>query len=202
MNSLVFYIGLGSNLGDRVTTLHAGITDLQIVLMQKLGVMEFCVAPWYESAPIGEGASGGAYLNTVAQGAMRINTPETSNQQDASSPSDLLIQPARVLLQLLHQIESQYGRVRDEGARNQARTLDLDLLLFGNLICDAPDLTLPHPRMHERAFILKPLLDLAPDIEIPKKGKARNYLSQVQRQNLSVFGHARLGRSGPTGAGL
>ncbi len=196
MNSLVFYIGLGSNLGNRVATLNAVIADLQMVLKQKLGVTQFRVAPWYESAPVGEGAGGGAYLNTVAQGTILINKKEASNQQETlnqqetSIPSDLLIQPARELLQLLHQIESQYGRVRDEGARNQARTLDLDLLLFGDLICDAPDLTLPHPRMHERAFILKPLLDLAPDIEIPKKGKARNYLSQVQCQNLSVFGNA------------
>jgi 2-amino-4-hydroxy-6-hydroxymethyldihydropteridine diphosphokinase len=74
---------------------------------------------------------------------------------------------ASALLQELHAIERRYGRVRESEVRNAARTLDLDLLLCGSLRVDQPNLTLPHPRLHQRAFVLRPLLDIAPDLSLP-----------------------------------
>lgn len=76
------------------------------------------------------------------------------------------------LLQALHEIEDRCGRVRDENNQNAARTLDLDLLLYANLSIRTVDLTVPHPRMHERLFVLLPLLEIAPDIQLPRLGKA------------------------------
>ena len=83
----------------------------------------------------------------------------------------------RVLLDALLAIEAGAGRVR--GARNGPRILDLDLLLYGDRIIDEPEFAVPHPRLHERAFVLLPLADVAPDFEIPGHGRVRDLLARV-----------------------
>lgn len=90
---------------------------------------------------------------------------------------------AHDLLQSLLAIEHQFGRVRD--FRNAPRTLDLDLLLYEDLMQHEAGLTLPHPRMHERAFVLVPLLEIAPDCVIPGKGNAADWLTQVSDQTIA-----------------
>lgn len=89
------------------------------------------------------------------------------------------------LLQALHDIEDRCGRVRDESNQNAARTLDLDLLLYANLSVRTVDLTVPHPRMHERLFVLLPLLELAPDIQLPKLGKAAELAAALAPENIT-----------------
>jgi 2-amino-4-hydroxy-6-hydroxymethyldihydropteridine diphosphokinase len=83
----------------------------------------------------------------------------------------------RSLLDALLAIEAGAGRVR--GVRNGPRILDLDLLLYGNRVIDEPGFTVPHPRLHERAFVLLPLADIAPDAEMPGQGRVRDLAAQV-----------------------
>jgi len=116
----------------------------------------------YRSAPLGY-AKQPDFINAVA----RIETGLT--------PHDLL--------QSLLGIEHTFGRVRD--FRNAPRTLDLDLLLYGDLIFHEPGLTLPHPRMHERAFVLLPLAEIAPDCMIPGKGRAADWLARASHQAIT-----------------
>jgi 2-amino-4-hydroxy-6-hydroxymethyldihydropteridine diphosphokinase len=135
-------IGLGSNLGDSRSILIGAIDRLQMHPQIDL----LAVSSWYLTAPIGPPQTD--YINGCA-------TIKTS-----LAPLDLL--------NTLHSIESEFGRVRQEiwGAR----TLDLDLLLYDNLIIDLPNLQIPHPRMLERAFVLVPLAEIAPDSIEPKSG--------------------------------
>jgi 2-amino-4-hydroxy-6-hydroxymethyldihydropteridine diphosphokinase len=115
----------------------------------------------YRSAPIGY-ADQPAFLNCVA----RLETAL----------------PAQSLLAQLQQIERGLGRVRS--FPNAPRTIDLDLLLYGTEILDTPGLTLPHPRMHERAFVLVPLLELDPGATIPGRGKAAELLRDCAGQSI------------------
>jgi len=94
--------------------------------------------------------------------------------------------PPRALLARLNGLERRQGRRRDASApRNAARSLDLDLLLYGGLRLDTRALTLPHPRMHERAFVLRPLADVARAATIPGRGLARRYLARVRDQRIA-----------------
>jgi 2-amino-4-hydroxy-6-hydroxymethyldihydropteridine diphosphokinase len=90
---------------------------------------------------------------------------------------------AHALLAALHGIELAHGRERPY--RNAPRTLDLDVLLYGNQVIDTPSLQVPHPRMHERAFVLAPLLEIAPDADIPGRGPANGFLSVVASQEIA-----------------
>jgi 2-amino-4-hydroxy-6-hydroxymethyldihydropteridine diphosphokinase len=128
------YIGLGANLGDSVATLRHALCELAATH----GVEDCVASPFYRSAPVD--ASGPDFINAVA----RLRT--------TLAPLDLL--------DALQTIERMHGRERPY--RNAPRTLDLDLLIHGDLRLDTPRLTLPHPRMRERAFVLLPLRDLAP----------------------------------------
>ncbi len=141
---VVAFVGLGSNLGPRERILCGAVAALRATP----GVGEVVVSPVYETDPVGPGPQG-PYLNAVA----RVRTT---------------LEP-RVLLERLQEIESQAGRVRGP-ERNAARTLDLDLLLHGGVRVDDPDLVIPHPRLHERPFVLEPLADLAPAIVHPRLG--------------------------------
>ena len=89
---------------------------------------------------------------------------------------------ASELLHVLQRIENAHGRVRPAGVVNAPRTLDLDLLLFGKDTVATPELTVPHPRMHLRAFVLVPLLEIAPDAVIPGLGAARDYVAATADQ--------------------
>ena len=137
----IAYVALGSNLGDRERHLRAALEALRALR----GVREVVASRVYETDPAGPGEQG-PYLNAVA----RVST-ELS---------------ARDLLDRLLAIELSEGRERGP-VRNAPRTLDLDLLLYGEREIDEPGLVVPHPRMAQRGFVLEPLCDLAPDLVIP-----------------------------------
>jgi 2-amino-4-hydroxy-6-hydroxymethyldihydropteridine diphosphokinase len=148
------YIGLGANLGDARATLAAAVAALATLPACRLEAS----SPVYRSAPMA--SSGPDYLNAVAALATSL------------APHDLL--------HALQGIEQQHGRERPY--RNAPRTLDLDLLLFGNQVIDSPDLVVPHPRLHQRAFVLRPLADLAPLLVIPGRGSLASLLEGVADQ--------------------
>ena len=95
---------------------------------------------------------------------------------------ETLLEPMAILKELLR-IEDAFGRVRGK-MKNSARTLDLDLLLVGNNSIRNEVLSLPHPQMHKRAFVLYPLSDLSPELEIPGQGKVENLLKNVNEQKI------------------
>jgi 2-amino-4-hydroxy-6-hydroxymethyldihydropteridine diphosphokinase len=118
---------------------------------------------FYRSAPVD--AVGPDFINAV----VALNTGLSADQ----------------LLAALQAIELGHGRDRSPNAlRNAARTLDLDLLLFGDSVIDTPHLTLPHPRMHCRAFVLLPLLEIDPDLTAPGLGRLSNRLDGVRDQTI------------------
>src|SRR5262245_42759613 len=137
----IAYIALGSNLGDRDRHLRAAVDALRALR----GVRDVVASRVYETDPVGPGEQR-AYLNAV----VRVSTD--------LAPRDLLDR--------LLEIERSEGRARGP-VRNAPRTLDLDLLLYGGRQIDEPGLIVPHPRMAQRAFVLEPLCDLAPDLVIP-----------------------------------
>ncbi len=154
------YIGLGANEGDVVATLNAAIEALR-----SLQQCEFVgLSPFYRTAPIE--AEGPDYTNAVVA-------------------IDTVMEPYALLLALLD-IELRLGRKRRgaDARIKSSRRVDLDLLLHGPLLMRSTPLTLPHPRMHERAFVLRPLLDLAPDLELPGHGPAARLLGALMHQRV------------------
>lgn len=155
------YVGLGSNLSHPRRRLARALTALARLPRSRL----VAASGNYVTAPVGTSEAQPDYVNAVA--ALRT----------ALAPGD-------VLRQLLA-IEHRHGRRRSRERRNAPRVLDLDLLLFGRRRLSQPRLTLPHPRMHERAFVLRPLLDIAPTATIPGRGAARAWLRRVRGQRLA-----------------
>jgi len=137
-------VALGSNLGDREATLRRALVGLE----RTAGVVVLRRSTWHETAPVGGPAGQGPYLN----GACLLETT--------------LDAPA--LLARLHELEDKYGRVRE--VPDGPRTLDLDLLWFGEERSDDPALLLPHPRLEERTFVLAPLVELVPERVLPGCG--------------------------------
>ncbi len=133
---LIATIGLGANLGDARQAVQEAI--------RAIAGLEHCqlhaASPLYRSAPVD--SSGPDYFNAVLQISTRLSAPD--------------------LLTRLHQLERGAGRERPY--RNAPRTLDLDILLYGAARIDSPTLTVPHPRMRQRAFVLRPLADIAPTL--------------------------------------
>ena len=150
-------IGMGSNLGDRQRHIDEAVAGLADV-----GNV-VAVSSVYESAPIG-GPEQGDYLNAVAV----IDTELT---------------PQRVL-ELLLEMERGHGRERRE--RWGPRTLDLDVLLYGDVVVDQPGLTIPHPRMTERRFVLEPLIEAWPEASLPDGTKIADLLPQLAEQDLRI----------------
>ncbi len=150
------YIGLGANLGDALAVLGAAYAELQ----QLPETRRHRCSPWFRSAPID--SSGPDYLNAVAC-------------------FDTTLSP-QALLEALQRIEQAHGRERPY--RNAPRTLDLDVLLYGEQSISTPTLAVPHPRMHERAFVLRPLASLAPELVIPGRGPISALLPTVADQKV------------------
>jgi len=157
---MLAYVGLGSNLEHPRRQLWKALARLDALD----GVRVLRVSPFYETAPVG-GVPQPDYVNAVALVATSL--------------------APHALLARMHAIERRQHRRRDANTvRNAPRTLDLDLLLYGARRIHSARLTVPHPRMHERAFVLKPLVDVAPAITIPGRGLARRRLPEVRMQRV------------------
>jgi 2-amino-4-hydroxy-6-hydroxymethyldihydropteridine diphosphokinase len=155
------FVGLGSNLGDSVATVRSALAELGDLRATTL----LAKSSLYRTAPLAAEVQPD-YINAVAE-------------------IDTALAPAALLASLLA-LESRYGRERP--APDAPRTLDLDLLLYGDLDIDEPGLTVPHPRMHLRAFVLQPLVEIVPDCVIPGRGLARTCLTHVSSQRVEVLG--------------
>jgi 2-amino-4-hydroxy-6-hydroxymethyldihydropteridine diphosphokinase len=148
------FVGLGANLGEARSTVLWAIDALKQLPRTQL----LAVSSLYRSAPVQ--ASGPDFINAVTE--LRSTLAPLA------------------LLHALQAIEQQQGRQRPY--RNAPRTLDLDLLLFGQRLLDTPELTLPHPRLHERAFVLLPLLELAPALVHPRLGALQAFVAATASQ--------------------
>ena len=148
------YVALGSNLGDREGTLRAALE----ALAAEPGIDVVAVSRFYDTEPFG-------YLDQprFLNGAAAIDTEL----------------PAGELLQRLLAVELRFGRRREDVPAQGPRTLDLDLLLYAEAEIDEPGLRIPHPRMHERRFVLEPLADLDPALKVPGKGQVQEILARL-----------------------
>ena len=150
------YVGLGANLGDREATIRRALE----LLAAEDGIELVAVSTLRETDPVGY-ADQPPFLN----GAAAIDTE---------------LEPEELLERLLA-VERELGRVRGEGVRYGPRTIDLDLLLYGDATFDGPGLTVPHPRLAERRFALEPLHELDPELRLPDGRAVRDLLgSQLQ----------------------
>jgi 2-amino-4-hydroxy-6-hydroxymethyldihydropteridine diphosphokinase len=147
------HVGLGANLGERDRTLRAAVDALG----REDGIAVLAVSAFRETEPVGVGEQP-SFLN----GAVELETT---------------LGP-RELLDRLLAIEQRFGRVRVPGEHGP-RTLDLDLLLYGEEVIDEPGLTVPHPRLHERRFVLEPLAELDPGLLVPGRGDVESLLRGV-----------------------
>jgi len=148
------FVGLGSNLGDREGTLRAAVGRLRSLS----GTRVLHVSKLRNTEPVGY-VDQPRFLNGVVE-----------------LETDL---PARELLDALLDIERGLGRDRSGSPPRGPRTLDLDLLLYGDEEIAEPGLEVPHPRLHERAFVLEPLAELDPALEVPGKGQVQELLSRL-----------------------
>jgi 2-amino-4-hydroxy-6-hydroxymethyldihydropteridine diphosphokinase len=148
------YVGLGSNMGDRERMLWSALHML--TFSPEVDVV--AVSSIRETDPVGF-EDQPRFLNAVAA-------------------LDTELEP-RALLDLLLSIEQELGRTR-EGPRFGPRTIDLDLLLYGDEVVDEPELAVPHPRLHERRFVLEPLAELDPGLTVPEKGSVQALLAGVE----------------------
>ncbi len=151
------YLGLGSNIGDRRSHLAHGVRRLD----QEYGITG--VSSVWETDPVGYAAQG-RFLNLVA----RVETEA----------------PPREVLETVRAIEGERGRERT--FRNAPRTLDIDILLYGDLTMEEKGLTIPHPRMTGRTFVLVPLLELEPGLRDPRSGRAFAELAAAQPSEVAM----------------
>ena len=148
------YVALGSNLGDRTQTL----LDAVDALRAEDGIEVAGVSSLIETDPVGF-----------------LDQPRFVNGVAALDTT----LAARELLTLLLEVEQRFGRSRDAVPAQGPRTLDLDLLLYGDAELDEPGLQVPHPRLHERAFVLEPLAELAPGLQIPGRGPVEALVAEL-----------------------
>lgn len=148
------YVGLGANLGDAEGTVRAALAALAAAP----GLSLVAESSLFRTGPID--ATGPDFFNAVAAVDCTL--------------------AAEAVLDTLQSIEDRFGRERPY--RNAPRTLDLDLLLYGNAVMDTPRLILPHPRAHQRAFVLAPLAELAPGLDLPGHGPVERLLAGVADQ--------------------
>jgi len=155
--SVTAYLGLGSNLGDRQANLDRALA----LLSQRLRLEK--VSSIYDSEPVGD-IEQPRFLNMVCE----VNTHLTPQG----------------LLALAKGIESKLGRAGPSGA---PRTIDIDLLFYGDQVIETPELVIPHPRLTERAFVLVPLVEIAPDLVHPVSGKTIKELLKAAKEVQGVF---------------
>ncbi|GLV74905.1 2-amino-4-hydroxy-6-hydroxymethyldihydropteridine diphosphokinase [Streptomyces hygroscopicus] len=154
-------ISLGSNLGNRLETLQGAIDALE----DTPGLRVKAVSPVYETEPWGvESGTQATYFNAVVL--IKTTLPPSS------------------LLERGHAIEEAFKRVRDE--RWGPRTIDVDIVAYQDVVSDDPELTLPHPRAHERAFVLVPWNDVDPQAEVPGRGAVAGLLAAVGQEGVRV----------------
>jgi len=152
-------IALGANLGNRLETLQGAVD----ALADTPGLRIKGVSPVYETEPWGvDPGSQPSYFNAVV--VLKTTLPPSS------------------LLERAHAVEEAFHRVRDE--RWGARTLDVDIVAYADVVSDDPVLTLPHPRAHERAFVLAPWYDLDPEAQLPGRGAVADLLGTLTRQGV------------------
>jgi 2-amino-4-hydroxy-6-hydroxymethyldihydropteridine diphosphokinase len=152
-------LALGSNLGDRRETLK----DAADAIARITGVRVLTMSPVYETVPVG-GPPQPDYLNAVVLARTTL--------------------PTRDLLDRLHEVEAEFDRVRL--VRWGPRTLDIDIITVEGELSDDPELTLPHPRAHERAFVLAPWHDIDPDADLPGHGPIADLLHLTDRSGIAV----------------
>lgn len=155
----VAYIGLGSNQGDSRATLQSSLYALN----QHSAIQVSAVSSFYQSKPVGP-QDQPDYVNAVAA----LNTSLS----------------AQTLLAVLLETERLHGRVRDPNLRWGPRTLDLDLLLFGDQIIHEPNLIVPHPELCKRGFVVFPLLEIAPELTLATGTKLKDCASQLDGSDL------------------
>ncbi|MGW6457414.1 2-amino-4-hydroxy-6-hydroxymethyldihydropteridine diphosphokinase [Streptomyces sp. NPDC055078] len=154
-------IALGSNLGNRLETLQGAIDALE----DTPGLRVKAVSPVYETEPWGVRAdSQPSYFNAVA--VIRTTLPPDS------------------LLERAQAIEEAFDRVREE--RWGPRTIDVDIIAYAEVVSDDPSLTLPHPRAHERPFVLAPWHDVEPEAQLPGRGSVAGLLAAVGREGVFI----------------
>lgn len=162
------FLGLGSNVGDRAKALKEACAALAVLLD------EFEQASFYETRPR-DVVDQPLFLNTVVSGMSSLE------------PDDLLSH--------LHSIEHNLGRNREQEVAKGPRTLDIDLLLFGERIIESDRLVVPHPRMLERKFVLVPLVEIAPELPHPATGTLfQDYLERLESQGIYYFESTRYSR--------
>ncbi|MFI0510719.1 2-amino-4-hydroxy-6-hydroxymethyldihydropteridine diphosphokinase [Streptomyces canus] len=160
-------LSLGSNLGNRLETLQGAVDALE----DTPGVRVKAVSPVYETEPWGVDAdSQPSYFNAVV--VLKTTLPPSS------------------LLERAHAVEEAFNRVRDE--RWGPRTLDVDIVTYADVVRDDPALTLPHPRAHERAFVLVPWHDVEPEAQLPGRGPVAALLDAVTRNGVEPRGDLEL----------
>ncbi|MEV6757416.1 2-amino-4-hydroxy-6-hydroxymethyldihydropteridine diphosphokinase [Streptomyces sp. NPDC051214] len=153
-------ISLGSNLGNRLETLQGAVDALE----DTPGLRVKAVSPVYETEPWGvDPGTQPSYFNAVV--VVKTTLPPSS------------------LLERAHAIEEAFHRVRDE--RWAARTIDVDIVAYADIVSDDPDLTLPHPRAHERAFVLAPWHDVEPEAQLAGRGDVADLLAKVTREGVT-----------------
>ncbi|MBQ0848230.1 2-amino-4-hydroxy-6-hydroxymethyldihydropteridine diphosphokinase [Streptomyces sp. NPDC057621] len=153
-------LSLGSNLGNRLETIQGAIDALE----DTPGVRVKAVSPVYETEPWGvETDSQPSYFNAVI--VLKTTLPPSS------------------LLERAHAVEEAFHRVRDE--RWGPRTIDVDIVAYADVVSDDPTLTLPHPRAHERAFVLAPWNDVEPEAQLPGRGPVAQLLAAVTRDGVA-----------------
>ena len=157
MNLIDAYVALGSNLGNPAANVRAGVEALAMLRDTRLAA----ISSLYVNPPVGY-ADQPDFVNAVA----KIET--------GLAP--------RALLDALLAIERRFGRVRE--FPNAPRTLDLDIVMYGSDTIVEPGLTIPHPRMHERAFVVVPLAEIAPDLVVPGRGPVSSLVTQVDATSL------------------
>ncbi len=157
------WIGLGANLGDAANTVRAAIAALG-----ELPGTRLTQASRLYATPAWGNEDQPPFVNAVA-----------------SVDTDL---SAVALLQAMLALEQHFGRVRDPAVHWGPRALDLDLLLFGEQVLDLPELKVPHPYLHERAFVLVPLAEIAADLAIPGHGRVRDAVMRVDACGIAPLG--------------